>query len=98
MSSLLLKPKLSLLFISCISLSISGLTTQAHAGLFDNYTDTAQNFRSSLTQPISAPTQELFEKKAKSNDAALYLLEKARLEQANNMKPVSKLLKKHLNY
>jgi hypothetical protein len=65
MSSLLLKPKLSLLFISCISLSISGLTTQAHAGLFDNYTDTAQNFRSSLTQPISAPTQELFEKKLK---------------------------------
>lgn len=90
MSSLLLKPKLSLLFISCISLSISGLTTQAHAGLFDNYTDTAQNFRSSLTQPISAPTQELFEKKAKSNDAALYLLEKARLEQANKQYEASK--------
>jgi hypothetical protein len=50
----------------------------------------AQSFRSSLTQPISAPTQELFEKKAKSNDAALYLLEKARLEQANKQYEASK--------
>ena len=85
MSSIFVQPKASLLIMSCLSLS--GV---AHAGLFDSYTDTAQSFRSSLTQPLDTSTQELFQKKAKSNDAALYLLEKARLEQANQQYEASK--------
>ena len=68
MSSIFVQRKASLLIMSCLSLS--GV---AHAGLFDNYTDTAQSFRASLTQPLNTSTQELFQKKTKSNDAALYL-------------------------
>ncbi|MEG0132189.1 MAG: hypothetical protein RR677_12040 [Acinetobacter sp.] len=89
MTNLFITKKISFI-ISFLSLPIFSLTTQTHAGLFDSYTDTAQSFRSSITQPISDPTQKLFEKKAKSNDAALYLLEKARLEQASQQYDASK--------
>lgn len=90
MSSSLMKSKVSLFIMGCLSFPSLALTTQAQAGLFDNYTDTAQSFRSSLTQPLNTSTQELFQKKTKSNDATLYLLEKARLEQANQQYEASK--------
>lgn len=90
MSSSLAKSRVSLFIMGCLSFSSLTLTTQTQAGLFDSYTDTAQSFRSSLTQPLDTSTQELFQKKAKSNDAALYLLEKARLEQANQQYDASK--------
>lgn len=84
------KFKKSFLLISSLSLASLTISTQIQAGLFDNYSDTAQNFRASLTQPISPITEEFFQKKIKSNDAALYLLEKARLEQANKQYEASK--------
>jgi hypothetical protein len=52
MSSSLMKSKVSLFIMGCLSFPSLALTTQAQAGLFDNYTDTAQSFRSSLTQPV----------------------------------------------
>lgn len=89
MSSLIQNKKPSMI-MGIFSLAIMGAAVPTHAGIFDNYTDTAQSFRSSLTQPLSDPTQKLFEKKVKSNDAVLYLLEKARLEQANHQYDASK--------
>lgn len=61
-----------------------------HAGLFSDYSDDAQNFRSALVQPASDQLYASFEKKEKTKDAALFLLEKARLQQSHQQYEQSK--------
>ncbi|ODI94741.1 hypothetical protein BFR91_08605 [Acinetobacter pittii] len=62
----------------------------AHAGFFDDYNQTAQSFRANITLPIPEETHKFLEKKVKGSDAALYLLEKGRLQQANHQYEESK--------
>lgn len=63
---------------------LTSLASITHAGFFDDYNQTAQNFRANVTQPITEETLKFLDKKAKGSDAALYLLEKARLQQTNH--------------
>lgn len=73
-----------------ITALFSSLFPIAHAGFFDDYNQTAQSFRANINQPIPEETHKFLDKKVKSSDAALYLLEKARLQQANHQYEESK--------
>lgn len=65
-----------------ILLSI-GTINHAQAAIFEDYNATASGFRENMALPLSDHSQQIFEKKIKSNDAVLYLLERARLQQAS---------------
>lgn len=75
-----------------LALSITTLTTlpQAHAGFFKSYSDDAQNFRSVIISPVPDSIYKSIDDQVKSKDAALYLLEKARLQQSHRQYAESK--------
>ncbi|MBJ6353314.1 hypothetical protein JFY72_12480 [Acinetobacter sp. c1] len=73
-----------------LAILFSSVLPTAQAGFFDDYNQTAQSFRANLTQPIPEETHKFLDKKAKGSDAALYLLEKGRLQQANHQYEESK--------
>lgn len=56
----------------------------AHAGVFDTYEGYGALFRNNLNQKISTETLEAINKNNQSKDAALFLLEKARLLQVDH--------------
>lgn len=79
------------LYSTLITSTLLGtVAVQAHAGLFSDYNDDANTFRASLSQPASSDLYASLDKKQKSKDAALYLLEKARLQQAHQQYDESK--------
>jgi len=63
---------------------------QAQAGLFKTYSDDAQSFRSVIIPPVPDSVYKTIEGEEKSKDAALYLLEKARLQQSHRQYADSK--------
>lgn len=62
---------------------IFSAATFVNAGVFSTYTKESDLFRTNLNQNISETLNADFSKKENGKDAALYLLEQARLEQVN---------------
>ncbi|XID76097.1 COG3014 family protein [Alkanindiges sp. WGS2144] len=84
------KNKLALAVVINVSVWGLGGVQSAQAGLFSDYATDAQAFRSSLIQPSSDTLFLTLEKKQKSKDAILFLLEKARLQQSHQQYEDSK--------
>lgn len=76
-------------FSGFVCLSLIGIQP-AKAGLFSDYSDDAQNFRNALIQPASDSLYQALQKKQKSKDAVLFLLEQARLQQSHQQYEDSK--------
>lgn len=62
----------------------------AHAGLFGNSEQESDDFRAAVISTVPDAMYKTLEKKEKSKDAALYLLEKARLLQTHQQYEASK--------
>lgn len=69
-------------FLVTTLLLCGGLNT--HAAVFNTYADEGSVFRSSLNGELAPAAVEQLDKKSRSKDAVLYLLEKGRLLQVNH--------------
>ena len=67
-----------------LSFALLVMIPQAHAGFFKSYSDDAQNFRAVVIPPVPDSVYKSIDDQIKSRDAALYLLEKARLQQSHH--------------
>ncbi len=79
---------LNLLF--AVPIFAFGMISQTHAGFFKSYSGDAQSFRAVVIPPVPDSVYKTIADEEKSRDAALYLLEKARLQQSHHQYADSK--------